>query len=525
MKASEGLEVEKKYDVGKDAQVPHLTDIEVVARVGEPHTATLTAVYFDTAAKELASRRITLRRRTGGADAGWHLKLPPAAAAGSEPAARRELHAPLGQEGVVPDALLAYVQVYLRGAAVAPVVRLETVRTTYPLYAADGQHLADLADDHVSSERLGTALAAEATNHSDASLQWREWELELVHGESGLFAAAEEVLEAAGATPSAHASKLGRALGSGPKSARRRAPGTASLLAGKKAPAAAVVTLYVAEHVDHILALDPAVRLAEPDAVHDLRSATRRLRSVLTAYRSLYSAVRVRRLLAELKWLGGELGAPRDAKVMAAILRGPLAALPDDAGSQAVRRRVHRHTEAVFTAGYRELLAALVSGRYFRLLDELESFRTDPPLRAVAVVSGRKATGKAMEKSAARLRRSHRAAATSRKGPERDEALHQVRKDAKRLRHVAESAVPVHGKRAAKVGKAAQRQQAHLGEFNDAVLASGLLASLRLANDQPQVVAAFDALVEEQAALMVAALAKYRRARKKSRHLLGRGII
>ena len=107
MKASEGLEVEKKYDAGDDAVVPPLHDLPGVARVGEPHTALLEAVYFDTARHILASRRITLRRRTGGSDAGWHLKLPPLESGGTstEPQQRRELHAPLGQPGVVPDSL------------------------------------------------------------------------------------------------------------------------------------------------------------------------------------------------------------------------------------------------------------------------------------------------------------------------------------------------------------------------------------------------------------------------------------
>ncbi|MEQ7734998.1 CYTH domain-containing protein, partial [Escherichia coli] len=167
-------------------------------------------VYFDTAEHELASRRITLRRRTGGTDAGWHLKLPPGAAAakGPEPQQRRELHAPLGQAGVVPDSLLALVQAHVRGAELVPVVRLHTERTTHALYGADGVHLADLADDRVTAERLPGTSGGEAPHKQ----QWREWELELVHGEASLFAHAEEVLAAAGARPAGHASKLARAL-------------------------------------------------------------------------------------------------------------------------------------------------------------------------------------------------------------------------------------------------------------------------------------------------------------------------
>ena len=71
----EGLETEKKYDVDAEAELPALQDIKGVGRVGEPYEASLEAVYFDTDDLALASRGITLRRRTGGADAGWHLKM------------------------------------------------------------------------------------------------------------------------------------------------------------------------------------------------------------------------------------------------------------------------------------------------------------------------------------------------------------------------------------------------------------------------------------------------------------------
>ncbi|WP_242418751.1 CYTH domain-containing protein, partial [Frankia sp. CpI1-P] len=41
-----------------------------------PRTVTLDAVYYDSDDLRLARNQITLRRRTGGHDAGWHLKLP-----------------------------------------------------------------------------------------------------------------------------------------------------------------------------------------------------------------------------------------------------------------------------------------------------------------------------------------------------------------------------------------------------------------------------------------------------------------
>ena len=70
------VEVERKFDVEGATVLPSFDGLSVVSRAGRLPTQTLEAIYFDTAANDLAARRVTLRRRTGGTDAGWHLKLP-----------------------------------------------------------------------------------------------------------------------------------------------------------------------------------------------------------------------------------------------------------------------------------------------------------------------------------------------------------------------------------------------------------------------------------------------------------------
>lgn len=536
MEASRGLEIEKKYDVDTAAEVPALEQASGVARTGRPHTDLLEAVYFDTPKHGLAARRITLRRRTGGKDAGWHLKLPPQAAAGEGVQHRTELHAPLGRPDVVPDSLLTHLHAYLRGTVPAPVVRLQTRRTTYPLYGEDGVHLADLADDQVTAVRLEDG--AEALRQ-----EWREWELELVHGDPALFGFVEELLTGAGARPAGHASKLARALGSDTKAGKRAAaageipaggdapvgaagPGsTPALLAGKRAPAAAVVTVYVAAQIDQILASDADVRNEEPDAVHAMRSATRRIRSVLAAYSRLYRASPVRKLRSELKWLGQLLGQPRDAEVLGKQLLEQLGGLPPREGMAGAAASVEQRTGGDYDAAYRLLREALGSARYFRLLDKLEDFRDNPPVRAEAVAPGRRAAAKAVDKAAKRLRRSHKAVKRARRGREEELALHRVRKDAKRLRHVAESAALVHGKRAGKVVKAAHRQQKILGRFQDAVVARDLLTAIAAEYSVPATAGIYAELLTQQEERMLAAKAGSRKAWKKSRDLLGHGVI
>ena len=183
------LEVERKYDVGPDTPLPVL-DGWVVR---PPERFTLDAAYVDTADLRLRRARITLRRRTGGHDAGWHLKLP----AGHD---RQELRLPLQDD--VPDQLVALVAAHTGDSPLVPVARLTTDRTVHVLCDAAGAAAAELADDRVRARRLPAG----------AELQWREWEVELLGDDRSVLDRVEADLLAAGARPSATGSKAGRVL-------------------------------------------------------------------------------------------------------------------------------------------------------------------------------------------------------------------------------------------------------------------------------------------------------------------------
>src|ERR1700743_1920226 len=83
------LEVERKFDADESAQPPSFDGIPQGGRVEHGQTQSLDAVYVDTPSRDHALNRVTLRRRTGCLDAGWHLKLP------AGPDARTEVRAPL----------------------------------------------------------------------------------------------------------------------------------------------------------------------------------------------------------------------------------------------------------------------------------------------------------------------------------------------------------------------------------------------------------------------------------------------
>jgi len=200
--AGETIEIESKFAVSAAFTVPEFTGLPGVASLSPPQTYQLVATYFDTRDLSLVKSRVTLRRRTGGTDAGWHLKLP----AGTS--SRREVHEPLGSDPVaVPARLAGMVAQWAREQPLQPVARLETTRTVRQLTGTSGEVLAEVADDRVTG--------SVRQRHDDGwrvASAWREVEVELKDGPRDLLAAASEALLRAGAERSASASKVSQVL-------------------------------------------------------------------------------------------------------------------------------------------------------------------------------------------------------------------------------------------------------------------------------------------------------------------------
>lgn len=194
---TEHLEIEQKFDVDTSFERPSFGGLDGVS-AAEPVLHRLSATYYDTADGRLAASKITLRRRTGGTDEGWHLKLP------ADAGARREIHAPLdASEREVPDELASRVADVTGGQPMSPIAILETERTVVTLRGQDGQQVAEVADDVVTARRLP---------ERGEPLRWREIEVEVASDNPPLQRAAAETLLAAGARPAGHASKLARVL-------------------------------------------------------------------------------------------------------------------------------------------------------------------------------------------------------------------------------------------------------------------------------------------------------------------------
>jgi CHAD domain-containing protein len=449
-------ETERKYEWPPGVQLPALSDLPMVATEADSGEQTLEAEYYDTADLRLIRAGVTLRRRRGGSDAGWHLKLPVA------DDSRDEIRLPLGRTGRrVPAQLAALVRVHTRGEPLRPVARITTRRRLRLLLDHDGTSLAEVAADEVSAQAMG----------DEATLsRWREVEVELTGGSRQLLDAADRVLRRSGLRPAQYRAKLEQALAGRLPPAGPLAPGRPARLT-RRASAAEVVLGYAAAQVAALQAADPQVRRDAPDSVHQMRVATRRLRSTLKSFGGVLSAGDTGPIGAELKWLGGVLGAPRDAEVLAGRLAASVARLPPELVLGPVQARLRAHFAPIEAAARAAALKALDSDRYLALLDRLDLLLADPPLTARAGLPASDVLPAAVDRMRRRVRDRMRRAQHTRGGPDRDAALHEARKAAKDARYAAEAAGLGFGKPAMQFAGRMKELQTVLGDHHDAVVA------------------------------------------------------
>lgn len=203
----------------------------------------------------------------------------------------------------------------------------------------------------------------------------------------------------------------------------------------------------------------------DPEAVHQARIATRRLRSDLQTLRDFVDTGWARELRAELRWLGAELGAVRDVEVLRDRLSLHAGLLPDD-DVNAARIAIWR-LETDHSLARTDLLVALRSPRYAQLHQALHDAAARPRLTADAHNRAIKVLPDAVRPTWRRLRR----AVDRLSAVPSDAALHEVRIRAKRCRYACELARPVIGRRARELAVSLTRIQDVLGEHQDAVVA------------------------------------------------------
>ena len=448
------VEREVKLGAGPAFHLPDLAGVIDGVAVTPPEAVRLETVYYDTPDLRLARWGVSLRHRAG---EGWTLKLPGAT---TGPVLQRDELTFQGGSKRPPDAALAVVRAYVRKADLVPVARLSTLRKRVRLVDAAGARLAEVVDDEVSV-RDGRRVAA----------RFREIEVEVAangDGGDGIVTPLVTRLRGAGAGAPDPTPKHIRALG--PRALEP--PEVAAEAVTPNAPAKEVIRHVLAESVANLLHHDPLVRTsADPEAVHQARVATRKLRSNLRTFGPLLDPEWTEPLRAELGWLAMGLGAVRDREVLLDRLRERAKSLPsaDQRSAGSLLQLLEKEIAAV----RKKLMADLDSTRYVDLLERLVAASHTPATtpeadQPAAAVLPALATGPW---------RRLRSAVRQLPDPPSDPELHRIRILAKRARYAAEAVAPVVGGAAEAFARAAAKLQTVLGEHQDSVTAQAWLRS------------------------------------------------
>lgn len=517
------LEVEAKFAVADSTPAPDLTRLEEVTRVAETRHHSMSAIYYDTEDLRLTHAKITLRRRTGGNDDGWHIKVPGAA---GRTEIRAELGEPVDGRYEVPEELVREVRSVIRNHALEPIAQVDNNRTELLLVDSTDQPVAEFCDDHV------TAFSFLPGGSQSA---WREWEVELAGSLPGteegsaFLRKATSFLISSGARVSSSPSKLKSALGDSINNVALP-PALAESDVDPDSAAAAVVEALKANR-DKLVDYDPRVRRDEWDSVHQMRVATRELRSHLQTFHGIVVGPEIERIESDLKELASMLGVARDAEVVEERWQHLLASEDSDVLDEVTREHLAHDMGRDYRRAHRRVIAALDSDQYLDLLDALDSFLAHPPVAEEAESDAPESEDSNAQESAAegnpeststdneapapekksrakhakkedgephdldtvmalhlqqayeKLVKRHKKAVSNWDNSEltlheREDYFHDMRKAAKKLRYAAEAAGSATNLKTKNLYKACKQMQSVLGDFQDSVTSRDKLLEL-----------------------------------------------
>lgn len=445
-------EVERKFVVPAAFTTPDVASLPRIREIHADRPIQLEATYYDTDDLALFRWGITLRQRSGGHDAGWHLKLP---VRSGRKGVRDELQLP--DQPTLPAIFVDLVSPLLMGRALGPIVTVRTDRTPTRLHCADGA--VELVDDQVTLDLDG----------SDRD-SFREIEIEIVEDGPDATALMDELgalLQRAGAVPSS-ISKAARAFGG----RTRNAPDVVIPPVPKPADLAVdALRMMISRDVVRFLHADVDVRRDAEDSVHQLRVAARRLRSTLRTFDPLFDAQWVAGMREDLAWIAREMGSIRDSEVLLDRLVQHIDTLPahlQDPARAYVRDSLRSAREHARSGA----LAALRSDRHDYLVEDLVAAAREPRCSDAAYVSCDAALLELMRGEWKRLTKAIA------KVDADSVTWHRARIKAKRARYAAESLAPIYGKNFERLAGRLAELTEELGTHQDAAVAQDRLGDM-----------------------------------------------
>jgi CHAD domain-containing protein len=419
-----------QFEAGDSFELPAVGGRALPRRV-------FTEIFYDTAGGRLGLAGFVLRRQIENGKGLWRLSVV------CDGVPTLDVETPGGPAGP-PEELRELVSAASAGFELAPVLRARTHATGLRVKVGSRS----LARISVASITL---LDGQRTTGS-----FSEIELERLAATRKELARLELALRKSGAKPTNGAGPLEQAL------AREPQPEL-------PLPSTSLEQLrpYLREQYARMLAHDPGVRVGkDPENLHQMRVATRRLRSVLNTAAPILDPAWVTEIRSELAWLGGELGPARDLDVLIPYLREEAGRL-DPADRKALAPLFKKLTSSRAVAR-RGVLKALRSERYLALLASIEAAAAGPP------PGGSGSLRAEVKNDFKRLRKAMRLVEEK----PTDDAIHQARIKGKRARYAAELLEDELGKPGAKLLAAAKEFQDAAGEHHDAVVAEARIRAL-----------------------------------------------
>ncbi|MDB5564971.1 MAG: inorganic triphosphatase [Tardiphaga sp.] len=487
MRAGEQAEIELKL-LAPQGSLEKLREIPVIVQHARNRGAfrRLETVYYDTPERLLFQHGMSLRVRRTGKHFIQTLKLLPNI---GQPLTRRQWEAPV--DGVTPD--LAQLPIDEVGDPVKSLTNdaLVPVFTTKVRRHARQLDLPDASVEIVFDE--GTIEAG--ARHEALS----EIELELKSGNAGvLFDLGTQLLDAAPLQ-----------LGTRSKAERGYALAFDVVQPAAKAGSISITTEHVVDDVIallvgscwHHLLRNHAVaeKGSDPEGVHQMRIALRRLRTICALFRRDIPSPSFQAVNSEARWLMQQLGPARDWDVFdEATVTRLVTAVPDvDLGG--LREAVEQQRKSSYGA-LQTVLADPRCSRFLLSLGHLverRGWRNEIDSEALAVLS------QPMPALADKiLARSHRKALKRGAHFRRlnIDAQHDLRIDLKKLRYAAEFFLPLYATHAPakRYVKRLARLQASLGSARDIASTRILLDAIRQ-YDQPALHLAIGAVAGWQA--------------------------
>jgi len=346
-------EIELKFEV-PIARLPDLSRGPLLKGAGSPgrKPASLVSVYFDTKKLKLRRKALSLRIRRVGRRVVQTVKQETGAGTFVRDEWEHDIRGRQPDFEVVGDTPLASIVNKKLRRSLMPVFETRVRRRVFQIHS--GKSTVELSIDKGE-------LAAGRNR-----LPICEVELELKRGQRGdLFKIAKRLAEEVPAQLAITSkAERGYILLTGEKPQPLKALPVALTPEGT-VPSAFQTIVWTCIH--QLVANQPIMLRGDPDGLHQMRVALRRLRAAISLFSDMLADAQTDMVKSELKWIAGELGPARELEVFSKRVVKPVAAgKPNGEGLAILSRDLQRRCEDAIVRAH----TAAESARFRRLVLE-----------------------------------------------------------------------------------------------------------------------------------------------------------